>query len=115
MNIGKAVRALRDQEELTQDDLADRAGTTKPSISRIENGEQIPSIDMLERVAAALNVKVYQLCALAEGVRLPIAKATQEEMQIINRYRVMESEAQYHLTAVALALAKGDGNGSQGT
>ncbi len=109
MNIGKAVRTLRVQEQLTQDDLADRAGTTKPSISRIENSEQIPSIDMLERVAAALNVKVYQLCALAEGVRLPIAKATQEEMRIIDHYRVMEPDAKYHLTAVATALAKEDG------
>lgn len=106
MDIGTAVKTLRKQAGISQDTLADLAGTTKPSISRIETGEQVPSMDMLERIAAALGVRIYQIMAAAEGVTLPVAHASKEEMKMLNAYRVMEPEAQYHLTAVADALVR---------
>jgi ribosome-binding protein aMBF1 (putative translation factor) len=38
---------------LTQSELAKRMRTTQPTIAEIEGGGRIPSIDMLERLAAA--------------------------------------------------------------
>lgn len=41
---------------LTQAHLADRIGAKQSSISRLEGGDAEPSVDMLRRLAAALNV-----------------------------------------------------------
>lgn len=48
------VREWRHYRNLTQDTLAERVGTTKTSISRIEAGEQPYTQDFLEACAEAL-------------------------------------------------------------
>ena len=106
LKLGAAVKALRKEAGLTIDVLADRAGTTKSSISRIENEEQTPSLDMLERVAAALEVKLYQLMARAEDVALPIAKAAPAERELLRDLRAMEPDMREHYAALARRLAK---------
>ena len=55
--------ALRDQREARQwslDTLAEMSGVPKNTIYRIENG-QVPSLESAVRIAAALEVSVYQL------------------------------------------------------
>ncbi len=48
------IAAWRDHRGLTQQQLADRLGSSKASISRIENGEQPYTQDFLEAAAEAL-------------------------------------------------------------
>jgi transcriptional regulator with XRE-family HTH domain len=48
------IREWRKHRGLTQEKLADRIGTTKASISRIETGEQPYTQDFLEAAADAL-------------------------------------------------------------
>lgn len=105
MKLGAALKALREDRKLTLDELADMAGTTKPNLSRIEGG-QWPRPELLEAIADALKIKVYQLFARAEGVTLPTSDETQSEQQVLSAYRAMEPEARYHLEAVAEALKK---------
>lgn len=58
---GEGVKILRTLHKLTQAQLAEQAGTTQATISRIERGSrQIPDSTRL-RIAAALNVHPYQL------------------------------------------------------
>lgn len=52
--IGQAVRELRLGLGLSQTELAARAGMTQPALSRLEAGGAVPTIPVLERVAAAL-------------------------------------------------------------
>lgn len=42
---------------LTQAELAGRIGTKQPAIARLESGAMPPSLDMLKRLARALNVR----------------------------------------------------------
>ena len=49
---------LRIMQGLTQQELADRVGTTQSSIARLESGKAKPSLSFLERVAAALGGRV---------------------------------------------------------
>lgn len=105
MRLGQAIKTFREQRELTLEELAYRADTTKSSVSRIENDDQSPSLDMLERLAAALGVKVYQVMAAAEDEALPISAASPEENALVGQYRAMEPESRYHLEAIAAALA----------
>jgi DNA-binding XRE family transcriptional regulator len=52
---GFAVARLRMMRGLTQQELAERVGTHQSSISRLESGEQEPSLSFLRRVVYALN------------------------------------------------------------
>lgn len=47
------VRAVRERAQLTQRELADRAGTTQAVIARIELGASNPSTEMLKRLVEA--------------------------------------------------------------
>lgn len=61
MMIGDQLRALREQQELSQGDIEKRTGLLRCYVSRVENGHTIPSIETLEKWARALNVLLYQL------------------------------------------------------
>ena len=67
MVIGTRLRALREQKGLSQGDIEKSAGLLRCYISRIENGHTIPSLDTLERFAAALKIPLYELFYLGEG------------------------------------------------
>ncbi|MGH9245737.1 MAG: helix-turn-helix domain-containing protein [Acidimicrobiales bacterium] len=53
--IARMVIMRRAQLGLTQQELADRMGTTKSVISRIESGQHRTSTDTLRRIAEALD------------------------------------------------------------
>ncbi|MGH9243534.1 MAG: helix-turn-helix domain-containing protein [Acidimicrobiales bacterium] len=53
--IARVVIMRRAQLGLTQQDLAERMGTTKSVISRIESGQHRTSTDTLRRIAEALD------------------------------------------------------------
>mgnify|MGYP005639232551 CR=1 FL=1 len=57
--VGQRITELRGQRHLTQAVLAERADLAPHTISRIERGEQAPSLDALSRIADALNIPVY--------------------------------------------------------
>ena len=51
---GKTIRRRRIQLDLTQAELAHRMGTTQSAIARMEGGGAKPSLETLERLAAAV-------------------------------------------------------------
>lgn len=58
--ISKMVIELRHSRQITQKELAEKAGTTQPVIARIESGldHRIPSLDLLERIAIASHARL---------------------------------------------------------
>ena len=63
MIIGGFVRRLREQKNLTQDELAARAGITYQYLSGLENGRENFSIGILESLGKALDCSLPQLVA----------------------------------------------------
>ncbi len=61
MTIGARLRRLREEKKLSQEDLGERTGLVPCYISRVENGHTVPSLENLERLAAALEVPLYAL------------------------------------------------------
>ena len=51
------IKALRAKRGLTQAQLAQRAGMSHGYLSRIEVGMQSPTLEVIEKLAAALEVK----------------------------------------------------------
>ena len=67
MDIGKRLRELREANGLSQSDVEDRTGLLRTYISHIENGHSTPSLEVLEKWAAALNVDLYQLFVVGQS------------------------------------------------
>ncbi len=61
MIIANRLRSLREERKLSQGDIEKRTGLLRCYISRVENGHTVPSIDTLEKLAAALEIPLYQL------------------------------------------------------
>ena len=59
--FGDAVRARREELELTQEELADRAGIHRTYLSDVERGRRNVSILNVERLAVALSLKLSEL------------------------------------------------------
>ncbi len=56
--IGQAVRERRLALGLSQTELANRASMTQPALSRLEAGGAVPTIPVLDRIAAALDAEL---------------------------------------------------------
>lgn len=61
MSIGERLRELRQQRGFSQGDLEKISGLMRCYISRVEHGHTVPSVETLERFAAALGVPLYRL------------------------------------------------------
>ena len=57
MSIGQQIRKARDEQSLTQTELAAKAGVSRPTVARVELGVAI-SIATLEKIADALGLDV---------------------------------------------------------
>jgi transcriptional regulator with XRE-family HTH domain len=56
MEIGIAVKSLREGKELSQVELATKAGITQASLSQIELNKTFPSKNNLKKLAGALDI-----------------------------------------------------------
>ncbi|MDP1547892.1 MAG: helix-turn-helix domain-containing protein [Anaerolineales bacterium] len=55
------IKVWREYRELTQQQLADAAGISKPYLSQIETGKRKGTVDILSAIAKALNVSLDDL------------------------------------------------------
>jgi len=61
MIIGTRLKKLREERNLSQGDIEKRTGLLRCYISRVENGHTVPSLETLERLAAALELPLFHL------------------------------------------------------
>ena len=61
IEFGRKVRARREAQNISLDDLANQINSDKASLSRIENGERIPRLDKVLRIADALHTTPAKL------------------------------------------------------
>ena len=111
MNIGKVIRALRNEREKSLEEVALDIGTDASNLSRIERGLQQPTEDALRAIAAALKTSVAELYALSEGrtlsksgsaTGLQPADLAKDAVQMRRYFRSLTPEFQ----KVALELVK---------
>jgi len=73
-HVGANVAALRKREGMSQAELAKAANIRGPNLSRLETGKHVPTLDVLLRVARALQVSLGKL--LGPTIRLESSKKT---------------------------------------
>jgi len=66
MNIGSAIREIRKEKGISQENLALKCGLSRAYIYRLEAGINSPTIKVLEKIAIILNVKVSDIVLKAE-------------------------------------------------
>lgn len=61
VNIGKRIRQLREEKNISQSDLAAMCNFEKSNMSRIESGNTSPTIYTLFKIATKLEVQLSEL------------------------------------------------------
>jgi transcriptional regulator with XRE-family HTH domain len=59
--LGKGIRFYRQQQNISQASLAEKAGISITFLSNIERGLKYPTSDTLSSIANSLDVEVYEL------------------------------------------------------
>jgi transcriptional regulator with XRE-family HTH domain len=66
LNIGKKIREIRQQQDITLQEIAETAQISKGMLSKIENGRTVPSLSVLLEIIAALKVNMSDFFAEIE-------------------------------------------------
>lgn len=72
--LGKRIRQLRKENDMSQEEFAELIGMDPNSVSRIERGVHYPSLDTLEKASTVLKVELRDLFIFS-------SKETVEEMR----------------------------------
>lgn len=120
MNIGRAIYALRKEKGLKLEDVALDAGTDSGHLSRIETGSRNPSLSMLEKIAAAMGVRVSLIVTTAEGDSVADSdqhitnpnesNLSEESIQLRQYFRTLSPTNQSALLEIAKVLNRSQRN-----
>ena len=110
MKIGERIRSLREMSNLTQEELAERAGLTKGFISQIERDLTSISLDSLAQILEALDENISDFFREAsqekivyqEKDRVPIEKEKIEKFELL-----IPGSTNRRLEPILLTLRKG--------
>lgn len=79
MNYSKAIRVARSLADISQGQLADRAGIDRSYLSLIESGKRMPSVETIEKIAQALKLP-FHLLSLLGSEEADVKKASNEQI-----------------------------------
>ena len=81
--FGRRVRALRRKQDLTQQQLGERAGVNYKYVGAIERGRENPSLKVIEKLATGLGVEMVDLFEVEHEERDPdvLRERIGEELQ----------------------------------
>lgn len=67
--VGRNVRRARIEQGLTQEELADRAGTSQFYVSSLEAGRRNPTIETVHAIAVAMGLRDWLVLLRPDGER----------------------------------------------
>jgi transcriptional regulator with XRE-family HTH domain len=67
--LGKVLRAERERQGWSQEELCDRAGMDRTYLSGVERGARSPNLRAVVRIAEALGVPLSKLVLAAEAIK----------------------------------------------
>lgn len=114
MEFKDIVKQLRIERGWSQQDVADRVGLTKVTISQYENGKRKPSFEMIEALAAAFHVDMNYLLGFTDKIQKPAGDETDpaankflgvtlEEIDLVEAWRHADEQTK-RIVAYALKL-----------
>ena len=83
--LAKRITLLREERKLSKRQLADAVGISAPTISSIEIGSRLPSLDLLVKLAIFFNVSSDYLLGIEDRSQIaPPDYITSNQRQAIN-------------------------------
>jgi transcriptional regulator with XRE-family HTH domain len=96
------IKAIRKAARITQEELAERLSVNRATVSKYENGDISLSLEMLRKIAAALNVDWTELVPVDEQCKIVtdyvvekaglIVKYTSDEDRILRSYEKLNTD-----------------------
>lgn len=83
--FGEKLKALRLEKGYTQQQLAERVGLVKGSISAYEQSAKYPSIDVLIKLCDLFGVSADYLLGLSDSIEYKLSTLTDEQAQTVMR------------------------------
>jgi transcriptional regulator with XRE-family HTH domain len=77
IGLAQAIRRLRTERGMSQEELGHEAGVHPTWISHIESGRVSPKWENLKRIAAVLGVRSWELAFLVEELEVEYGTAPQ--------------------------------------
>ena len=105
--FGQRLSRLRKQSELTQSDIADRLGVTPQAVSKWENDQASPDIDILIRLSDIFSISVDELLGKQRPVAVVAEKKSEKELEkLVFRIEVKSEDGDTVNVNLPLALVK---------
>ncbi len=83
--LGKRIRELRTHQTLTLEALAERSGVSRAMLSKIERGENNPTLLVVAKIAVALQMSLSQIVGVEE--RQPAVKVSKAQQLIFRDHQ----------------------------
>ena len=80
IKIGKFIAALRKEKGLTQEKLGEKLGVTNKTVSRWENGNYMPDVEMLSLLSEEFGVSINELISGERLAAEDFKKAADENL-----------------------------------
>lgn len=104
--IGDNIRIARRTLKMSQDTLAEAIGSNRVTISKYENGNYLPSVPALERLAEALNTTSAQLRGETEDQPKESSPKTREARIVSGLMDKLPLENREQLVDIVRAMYK---------
>lgn len=66
LRFGKAVRQIRQEKHISQEELADMCGLHRTYLSDVELGKRNISLENIEKIAKSLSISIVDVFYIAE-------------------------------------------------
>lgn len=94
--IGPRIKELCDKQQITKYRLSQMTGVTQTVLSRIMKGENVPTIQTIEKICFALNISLAQFFAKDENP----PDLTAEQKEIIETWNGLNPEERERLMKI---------------
>src|SRR5262249_7457038 len=108
--LGRRLKRLREARGLTQEALAEKVGTSRVTIARIETRNRRPSVPMLQKLARALKVEVEDMLAetIKKANEMPIPGKEEGTVADVRRARWFPRDDPVPIPLLRLMAAAND-------
>lgn len=101
LQVGENIRLLRRQRGLSQEKLALKAGINTSYMGEIERAEKSPTIDIIEKIASALDIEIERLfhfemkstknaeMTYLEKINYELRNRTKKEQETVYQFIIM--------------------------
>lgn len=72
MNINEKIRLFREDNQLSQEDMATKLNMSTKGYAKIERGETRVNFERLEQILSVLNADIYELLTYGENGKIVI-------------------------------------------